>query len=123
MIETLKSVPQWLMPGLVVAIIGLMLWNQNNERRFVIIEERMARNEERITNNVALIERVEKSLITDSAQHRAEDQAHTAQTRDMLIADFEERVLRLNARMDRIEQHLQATDEKISALREAMPRR
>ena len=46
---------------MVVAIIGLMLWNQNNERRFVVIEERMARNEERITNTVALIERIEKA--------------------------------------------------------------
>ena len=41
----------------------------------------------------------------------------------MLIADFEDRILRLNARMERIEQHLQATDEKIGVLREAMPRR
>ena len=121
-LETLKHVPTWLMPGLVVAIIGLMLWNQNNERRFVVIEERMARNEERINNNVALIERVEKGLITDFATARAEDLAHVTQTRALVIKDFEDRITRINARLDALDRHLEAADEKIDDLRQTMPR-
>ena len=121
--RALEQVPKWLMPALVIAIIGLMLWNQNNERRFVVVEERMARNEERISNNVALIERVEKGLVETAAQHRAEDLSHTAQTRDMLITDFEARIDRINARLDAIDRHLQAIDEKTDSMRDTMPRR
>ena len=111
--QALENVPKWLMPSVVVAVIALALWNQNNERRFVLLENAIARNEERISNNVALIERVEKSLITDFAQTRAEDMSHTAQTRELLITDFEDRIARINARLDAIERHLEATDEKV----------
>ena len=115
--QAMENVPKWLMPSVVVAVVALALWNQNNERRFVLLESQAARNEERITNNVALIERVEKGLITDFAQTRAEDLSHTAQTRALLITDLEERIARVDARLDRIEEHLEATDTKLDELR------
>ena len=121
--QAMEHVPRWLMPSVVVAVIALALWNQNNERRFVLLESQAARNEERITNTVSLIERIEQALITNFAQTRAEDRAHVEQTRALVIKDFEDRIARVNARLDRIEQHLEAIDEKVDAIRETWPRR
>ena len=70
-----------------VVVLGLAFWNQNNERRFVVLEQATARNEERVASAVSLIGRIEQGLIHTAAQHRAEDMAHTAQTRELIIEE------------------------------------
>ena len=66
--QAMEHVPKWLLPSVVVMVLGLAFWNQNNERRFVMLENATARNEERITYAAGMIERVEKSLIETVAQ-------------------------------------------------------
>ena len=62
--QAMEHVPKWLLPSVVVVVLGLAFWNQNNERRFVVLEQATARNEERIANAVLLIGRIEQGLIT-----------------------------------------------------------
>ena len=51
--QAMEHVPKWLLPSVVVMVLGLAFWNQNNERRFVVLEQATARNEERIASAVS----------------------------------------------------------------------
>ena len=63
--QAMEHVPKWLLPSVVVMVLGLAFWNQNNETRFVVLEQATARNEERIASAVLLIGRIEQGLIHD----------------------------------------------------------
>ena len=121
--QAMENVPKWLLPSVVVVVLGLAFWNQNNERRFVVLEQATARNEERVASAVSLIGRIEQGLINTAAQHRAEDMAHTAQTRELIIEEFERQIEEINVKLTAIQRHLEATDGQLDSLREAVPRR
>ena len=84
------------MPSVVLALAGMFLWNQNNERRFGAMEGRITLIEQRVVATTALVTELTKAQIE--------------------VALHAERIAAIVAVIHKIEQHLEHTDASIATI-------
>lgn len=102
--DVVEQVPRWMLPTVIVAVIGLGIWNQNNNTRFHEVESRLSIQEERVLH-----------VATTAATK--DDIALLIETRRLLVQDFDRRATMIQLNLERIEKHLSELNDKLARLK------